>query len=467
MAKIGSEEYAGLWRASAMEKVPYTDDYPAALLVLPEFLDGALGQGQATEITVSVEWNTPTTLTLRVRDNGQGIKNPTRLKKWAAATSVDNLHRNGHGTKKGMTMFSPNYATKNAWDITYRVKNRNLVTISGPFMGADTKEVDDEGADETTLMPSGTEIRVDFEQSILGTMGARATFDAIKEIIRTRMAEETLRRVKFVLEVKPLGSKMIVENSHTDNWHSLQWHMDEMVRTDDAAICYQNSFDSDGVSWTMKHYYIRPSGQTNFLTKTEFPTYGHKNQACSRVHIALNGRMIEAVPIHRLLEREATHNSLNGHVVFVNFTSGDLDKMPQPSTTKVSLYDKDPIYMRFRAEFKRLFNPVVPAPPRPPTPPVAPDPAHAPTPAPQEPTPPPVRVVPAQQPRPTVSAVLPFLPPPSAPPVIVKMTPMNALKKICESLDIEWRCLADGKIQLKEGGKPAWVDLDKFEIVKV
>jgi hypothetical protein len=137
--------------------------------------------------------------------------------------------------------------------------------------------------------------------------------------------------------------------------------------------------------------------------------------------------------------------------------------MPQPSTTKVSLYDKDPIYMRFRAEFKRLFNPVVPSPPRPPTPPDAP----TPTPAPQEPTPPPVRVVPAQQPRPTVSAVLPFLPPPSAAPVIVKMTPMNALKKICESLDIEWRCLADGKIQLKEGGKPAWVDLDKFEIVKV
>ena len=464
MAKIGSEEYAGLWRASAMEKVPYTDDYPAALLVLPEFLDGALGQGQATEITVSVEWNTPTTLTLRVRDNGQGIKNPTRLKKWAAATSVDNLHRNGHGTKKGMTMFSPNYATENAWDITYRVKNRNLVTISGPFMGADTKEVDDEGADETTLMPSGTEIRVDFEQSILGTMGPAATFLAIKEIIRTRMAEETLRRVKFTLEIKPLGSKKLVENSHTDKWHSLQWHMDEMVLTDDAAICYQNSFDSDGISWTMKHYYIRPSGQTNFLTKTEFPTYGHKNQACSRVHIALNGRMIEAVPIHRLLEREATHNSLNGHVVFVNFTSADLDKLPQPSTTKVTPYDKAPIYMRFRAEFKRLFNPVVPAPPTPPPAPVAPTPTPV-APAPAPPAAPAPATVPTA--RPTVPVIIPFLPPPPAPPVIVKMAPASALKKICESLDIEWRCLADGKIQLKEAGRPAWVDLDKFEIVKV
>jgi hypothetical protein len=269
------------------------------------------------------------------------------------------------------------------------------------------------------------------------------------------MSEETLRRVKFVLEVKPLGSKVLTENSHDNNWHSLQWHMDEMVRTGEAVVCYQNSFDSDGVSWTMKHYYIRPSGQTNFLTKTEFPTYGHKNLACTRAHIALNGRMIEAVPIHRLLERDATHNSLNGHIVFVNFTSSDLDKMPEPSSTKVSLYDKDPIYMRFRTEFKRIFNPVVPSPPTPPTP------------AAQEPTPPPARVVPAQQPRPTVSAVLPLLPPPSAAPVIMKMKPMNALKKICESLDIEWRCLADGKIQLKEGGKPAWVDLDKFKIVKV
>lgn len=458
MAKIGSEEYAGLWRASAMEKVPYTDDYPAPLLVLPELLDGALGQGHATEITTSVVWNTPTTLTLRVRDNGQGIKNPTRLKKWAAATSVDNLHRNGHGTKKALTMFSPNYATENAWDITYRVKNRNLVTISGPFMGADTKEVDDEGADETTLMPSGTEIRVGFEQSILGTMTSGAIFLAIKEIIRTRMSEETLRRVKFVLEVKPLGSKILTEDSHTNNWHSLQWHMEEMVRTGDATVCYQNSFDSDGISWNMKHYYIVPSGQTNFLTKGEFPTYGHKNQACSRAHIALNGRMIEAVPIHRLLEREATHNSLNGHIVFVNFTSADLDKMPQPSTTKVSLYDKDPIYMRFRAEFKRLFNPVVPA-PRPPTPPPAP----APVPPAQRPLPVP-RVntdAPAVAPAPFA-----FLPPPAAP-VVVKMTPANALKKICETLDIEWRCLDDGKIQLKEGGKATWIDIDEFEIVKV
>lgn len=459
MAKIGSEEYAGLWRASAMEKVPYTDDYPAPLLVLPELLDGALGQGHATEITTSVVWNTPTTLTLRVRDNGQGIKNPTRLKKWAAATSVDNLHRNGHGTKKALTMFSPNYATENAWDITYRVKNRNLVTISGPFMGADTKEVDDEGVDETTLMPSGTEIRVGFEQSILGNMGSGAIFLAIKEIIRTRMSEETLRRVKFVLEVKPLGSKILTEDSHTNNWHSLQWYMDEMVRTDDATVCYQNSFDSDGISWTMKHYYIVPSGQTNFLTKGEFPTYGHKNQACSRAHIALNGRMIEAVPIHRLLEREATHNSLNGHIVFVNFTSADLDKMPQPSTTKVSLYDKDPIYMRFRAEFKRLFNPVVPA-PRAPTPPPAPAPAPA---AAQRPLP--VPRVNTDAPAP-VQTPFEFLPAPALP-VVVKMTPANALKKICETLDIEWRCLEDGKIQLKEGGKATWVDIDEFEIVKV
>jgi hypothetical protein len=289
-------------------------------------------------------------------------------------------------------------------------------------------------------------------------MTSGAIFLAIKEIIRTRMSEETLRRVKFVLEVKPLGSKILTEDSHTNNWHSLQWHMEEMVRTGDATVCYQNSFDSDGISWNMKHYYIVPSGQTNFLTKGEFPTYGHKNQACSRAHIALNGRMIEAVPIHRLLEREATHNSLNGHIVFVNFTSADLDKMPQPSTTKVSLYDKDPIYMRFRAEFKRLFNPVVPA-PRPPTPPPAP----APVPPAQRPLPVP-RVntdAPAVAPAPFA-----FLPPPAAP-VVVKMTPANALKKICETLDIEWRCLDDGKIQLKEGGKATWIDIDEFEIVKV
>ena len=38
---IDTNDFHGLWRASANEAMPYTEDYPEALLVLPEFIDGS------------------------------------------------------------------------------------------------------------------------------------------------------------------------------------------------------------------------------------------------------------------------------------------------------------------------------------------------------------------------------------------------------------------------------------------
>ena len=51
---VPSNDYHGLWRASANEGVPYADDFPEALLVLPEFIDGALGAGKASIIDINI-----------------------------------------------------------------------------------------------------------------------------------------------------------------------------------------------------------------------------------------------------------------------------------------------------------------------------------------------------------------------------------------------------------------------------
>jgi hypothetical protein len=147
-----TEEFHALWRSSAFEAVPYTDDFPEALLVLPELIDGSIGQGQASKIILQITLN-GTKSNLKVRDNGVGIKNERRLLQWAAQKASDNLHRNGHGTKKCLTKWEQDY-TKANWTIKYRLLGKNLQIIKGPFKGRDTDVSEDE-TDETTLMPSG------------------------------------------------------------------------------------------------------------------------------------------------------------------------------------------------------------------------------------------------------------------------------------------------------------------------
>ena len=150
---MATEEYHALWRSSAHEAVPYTDDYPEALLVLPELCDGSIGQGNATRITMRIELNGEKSK-LIVSDNGGGIRNERRLLAWAASKATSNIHRNGHGTKKCLTKWEPDYE-KAKWEIRWRLPGKNLQTTEGPFRGySPDYVVDDEGADTHTLVPS-------------------------------------------------------------------------------------------------------------------------------------------------------------------------------------------------------------------------------------------------------------------------------------------------------------------------
>ena len=433
---MSTDEYHALWRSSAHEAVPYTDDFPAALLVLPELIDGAIGQGNATKVNITLNLNKENSR-LTVTDNGGGIRNERRLFQWAAVKATDNIHRNGHGTKKCLTKWEPDYI-KAKWCIKWRNLKKNLQEAKGPFFGKDTNVKENE-ENVTILMPSGCEISIEFSaEAILHGLATKSTelFKAIKEIIQTRYSEETLLKTEFVIEItnSEEGVNSSTKSSRKDKWHSFKKCVEDSVASGTVAKLDESRHTFPGGCYTVEVFYITPKGTNTFSLKNEFPKFGLKSMKSSRVHISLDGRMIEAMPIYQLMNREANHNDYNGYIIFVDFipnTKEDFDKLPVPCTTKVSLYDNNPVFKDFKANFTTVFGPIQrrnfnePAVPRSapvvaPVP-VAPRPAPVVAPVPVTPRPVPVPV-PAPVPVASVVAPVPVAPVPVASVIAVAPT---------------------------------------------
>ena len=361
-----TEEFHALWRSSAFEAVPYTDDFPEALLVLPELIDGSIGQGQASKITVQIALNA-TKSNLKVRDNGVGIKNERRLLQWAAQKASDNLHRNGHGTKKCLTKWEQDY-TKANWTIKYRLVGKNLQVIKGPFKGRDTDIIEDE-TDQTTLMPSGVEISIDFNTTILAGLAEKPDdlFKALKELIQTRYSEAVFEKTEFIIDIAAGESTQKKLAPHSSKnakapWHSFKACVEKSLENPSITKVFTQTVPIEGGQYTVEVFYNTILGNTAFALKKEFPKYGLKSMKSSRTHVSLDGRMIEAIPIYQLMGRDANHNDFNGFIVFVNFvpnTKEDFDKMPSPCTTKVSLYENDPVLTKFKEGFTKMMAPVI------------------------------------------------------------------------------------------------------------
>ena len=357
----------GNWRAAGFEAMPYTDDFPEALLVLPESFDGAIGQGNASQITISIAERSTTSYLIIVRDNGKGLINRTRFLNWTAAKAEDNYHRNGHGLKKFLTKYDKNWETAK-WEIWTRRRGQNVVRYSGPFKGHDTRE-DEYEDDTTTLMPSGFEIRIEFEKSILKNKSGADYSDphklrtALRELICTRYSENTLSKTEFIIHIEHHSlSASLHESSRANKWHSFEWYLEEGVRqgyiVELTNACQEISYDT--WKWSCKTYYINKDGRADYPLKNEFLTYGVRNQSGSRAHISLEDRMIEAMPIHTLAGRDAPHNDYNGQISIVRFmplVDGDYESLPIPSTTKVSFYEKCPQFEKFKEDFGALIAP--------------------------------------------------------------------------------------------------------------
>ena len=373
-----NEQYESQWRASAHEAVPYTNDYPECFLVLPELIDGAIAQGNATKVTISIELQDSSGI-LRVIDNGMGAKNIQRLLGWASKKTHNVHHRYGHGSKKCLTKWNKNYKAK--WYIRYRncdlrKTSSSLFTYKGPFEGLD-REFEEDPIDDVTLKPSGLEWCIEFDKETLQNRNEpKEIFNAIKEILRTRYSKKYFDKIEFNIIVS-INDFCIKENSKENKWITFQEYIEEEVKNGNTTQIKQIDQDFNGITLSFTKYKI--VNDTNL--RKEFPTYGERSMKCSRVHIALNGRTIEHMPYHKLLDKK-NHNSLNGIIGFVNFIgddSKDFDKMPTPCTTKVSFYENCPKFKQFQDHFIELDKdllPIIPPipPPRPPTPPPVPKP---------------------------------------------------------------------------------------------
>ena len=361
---MSTEEYNALWRSSAHEAVPYTDDYPEALLVLPELCDGSIGQGNATRVTIQISLNGENSK-LTVLDNGTGIRNERRLLAWAASKATSNIHRNGHGTKKCLTKWEPNYE-KATWQIRWRLSGKNLQTTTSPFKGYSPDSIiDDEGADTTSLMPSGCEISINFDaNSVLGDLANNpdGLYTAIREIIQTRYSEDTLIKTEFILDIRHISNnKFIPRSSKKEKWHSFKTCVEEAVKSSVAKRRHSSKYEFDGGYYIIDIYSIEGDGKKKFKLKDEFPTYGHKNMKCSRVHISIDGRTIEAKHVSLIMDRE-NHNRFNGFIPFVQFVPNSPDdyaKLPIPCTTKVSMYVNNKVFIDFQKKFTEIFPAIV------------------------------------------------------------------------------------------------------------
>jgi hypothetical protein len=407
-----SDDYCAQWRASAHEAVQYSEDLPECFLVLPEPIDGALAQGGATKLTISINLGEVNSIT--VTDNGKGITNTERLLTWASKSSTDVHHRYGHGSKKFLSKWNKNYNCK--WHVRYRTcdkkkRSGSLFTYNGPFKGP-TMMADEDEIDDTILMPSGLEWYIEFDMSTLGSINTpKKIFDVLKELLRTRYSRKYFDKTEFIIQVMQDGA-LISESSLEAKWKTFKECIDEEVLNGNANIIHKLEVKEDGVLMTYVQYEFLVYGKSKEYTlNKEFPIFGHKNQACTRLHISLDGRAIELAPLWKFYSGKATsHNSNNGRFAFMNF-EGDYNKMPTPCTTKVSFYENCPNYIKFiniikthndLAECSCVPTPTdpepkpkpkpepkpkpkpVPPPPRPPTPPPTP-----PLPPPRPPTPPP------------------------------------------------------------------------------
>jgi hypothetical protein len=346
----------GLWRASANEAVP-SDDFSEALMVLPEWIDGSLGAGQASEIHIEFNITTPGECTLVARDNGVGLTSEKRMKEWSSKDTGNSHTENiyGHGSKKVLTKFNPDYLTSN-WKLHWRKQDRRgvsgcLNTLHSPFRGLETRHTEDE--DNEDICPTrGTQWNITFDKSVLGKSDTAAKLMSdLQEIIRSRYEPSYYQKYTIYLSVT-CGVETLTDNS--GNWKSLKETLDcgsrsNVIKTHDKTITVGNT------KAVVSLYMIVADGRTYHIPG--MPTYGRKNMKSSRVHLARNGRYIEAMPYADFIGKE-THNSENGKIAFVSFEGEDL---PTPCTTKVKFQPECPNFKKMIPEIVKYFKSTIPS----------------------------------------------------------------------------------------------------------
>ena len=335
-----NNDFNALWRASANEAVSYSEDFPEALLVLPELIDGALGDGKATKINISITLNDNSPSILIVEDNGVGITSINRLTTWASKKPSSVEHVYGHGSKKCLTKWMPIYDNA-VWNVKWRKQDAKglsgcLNILSSPFLGLDTNLTDDMD-EEITCINSGTKWTIQFNKEILKDASPSRLLEQIREIICTRYEKIIFINIKIIY-----NNEIIEENS--TKWVTLKEALEEYTRCELVNITTKFIEIFEGIKIDCTIYKIICDGRGFCINN--FPLYGVKNIRASRIHIGLNGRYIEPMFYNKFFGREI-HNSTNGYIGFINFTKNTVDAiLPTPCTTKVKFQEECPIFKK-------------------------------------------------------------------------------------------------------------------------
>jgi len=343
---VSTNEYHGLWRASANEGVPYSEDFPEALLVLPEFMDGSLGAGNASKIDVIFNITNPKECELIVNDNGKGLVSEKRMKDWSAKDTGNNETENiyGNGSKKALSKFMPDFVNAK-WTLFWRKQDKRglsgaLNILSSPFNGLDTKHIEDD-ENEDICPIHGTCWKIKFDISVLGKYNKPAELmNALQEIIRSRY--EPSKYQPYIIDIKIIHGAITLQQKSTE-WKSLKEHLDDEIQNGNVNKTHESTITVDKTIATYCFYEIVGDGRKYNIPG--MPTYGRKNMTSSRVHLARNGRYIEAMPYSKFIGKEQ-HNSQNGKIGFVMFTG---EELPTPCTTKVKFQEECPIFKKMTA----------------------------------------------------------------------------------------------------------------------
>ena len=342
---ILTNDYEGLWRASANEGVPYAEDFPEALLVLTEFIDNSLGVGQASNIDICFDITDPNKCKLTISDDGIGIDNEWRMMQWASEGTGNNKEGSiyGHGAKKALTKFCVEYHSP--WGVQWRTQDSRgnigcLHTLHGPFLGPKTRREQDKN-DEAICYPHGTKWTLQFNISVLGGRNTpESLMGALQEIIRSRYEPEYLRKFKINIEVK---KGIVTLNQDSTNYKSLK---QSLLESKVVQITRKDSFTIGTTKVDYVFFNIYEDGRK--FSIPGMPLYGSKSTKNTRIHIGNNGRYIEAIKYSKYVDLVA-HDQYNGVIGFIMCTG---DALPIPCTTKVKFQYECPIFKEIRAEIK-------------------------------------------------------------------------------------------------------------------
>ena len=222
----------------------------------------------------------------------------------------------------------------------------------------ETKHTEDE-TNELLCPEHGTHWHIEFNLSVLGKHTKAADIlRSLQELCSVRY--ETAFYQPFTIHLKVInGSSTLTKNS--TEWKTLKECLELETLNGNVKKTHEFRETVDKTTAVCSVYQITANGNTFASLHPEFPIFVRKNMNGQRVHIARDGRYIEAMPYSEFMGKEA-HNNDNGKIIFIQFISGENQELPVPCTTKVKMQEECPIFKKMTAIIKKRIISMPPAP---------------------------------------------------------------------------------------------------------